>query len=65
MDSRKIKISKLDAARRQLDTAIRLYFMEGDPVSVHTLAAAAFEILKDLVRSGQGLERFTTTLRRT
>jgi hypothetical protein len=43
-----IKISKLDAARRQIDTAVRLYFDRGDPVSIHTLAAAAFEILKDL-----------------
>jgi hypothetical protein len=42
-----IKISKLDAARRQIDTAVRLYFERGDPVSI-TLAAAAFEILKDL-----------------
>ena len=52
MDKRKIKISKLDAARRQLDTAIRLYFMGRDPVSIHTLAAAAFEILKDLDEHG-------------
>jgi hypothetical protein len=52
MDTRKIKISKLDAARRQLDTAIRLYFMGRDPVSIHTLAAAAFEILKDLDEHG-------------
>jgi hypothetical protein len=52
MDTRKIKISKLEAARRQLDTAIRLYFMGGDPTSVHTLATAAFEILKDLDKHG-------------
>jgi hypothetical protein len=52
VDKRKIKISKLDAARRQLDTAIRLYFMGRDPVSIQTLAAAAFEILKDLDEHG-------------
>jgi hypothetical protein len=52
VDQRKIKISKLDAARRQLDTAIRLYFTEADPVSVRTLAAAAFEIPKDLDEYG-------------
>jgi hypothetical protein len=52
MDTRKIKISKLEAARRQLDTAIRLYFSNGDPVSTHTLAAAAFEVLKDLDKHG-------------
>jgi hypothetical protein len=43
-----LTISKLDAARRQLETAARLYFTGGDPVSVHTLTAAAYNILKDL-----------------
>jgi hypothetical protein len=43
-----LKISKLDAARRQLETAILLYFNEADPVSIHTLTAAAHEILRDL-----------------
>jgi len=41
-------ISKLDAARRQLDTAIALYFNDGDPVAIHTLAAAAFEVVTGL-----------------
>lgn len=40
-----IAIGKLDAARRQLETAIRLWFAGGDPVSVHTLAYAAYEII--------------------
>jgi hypothetical protein len=47
-----IKIGKLDAARRQLVSAIRIYFANGDPVSIHTLAAAAFEILDDLDNHG-------------
>jgi hypothetical protein len=47
---KKIEVSKLDAARRQLRTAIRLWFMEDDPVSVHTLAAAAHEIVHTLFR---------------
>src|ERR1700674_3549250 len=38
-------ISKLDAARRQLETAITLWFDDGDPVSIHTLASAAYEII--------------------
>lgn len=38
-------IGKLDAARRQLQTAITLWFNDGDPVSVHTLAFAAYEII--------------------
>ncbi len=43
-----LKISKLDAARRQLETAVRLYFVQADPVSVHTLTAAAYNVLRDL-----------------
>lgn len=43
-----LTISKLDAAKRQLDTFIRMYFNSGDPVSMHTLAAAAFGIIRDL-----------------
>lgn len=45
-----LKFTKLDSARRQLETAIRLYFSESDPVSVHTLAGAANESLRDLTR---------------
>ena len=47
-----IKIGKLEAARRQLLSAIRIYFANGEPVSIHTLAAAAFEILDDLDNHG-------------
>ena len=43
-----MKISKLDAAKRQLETAIALYFHQADPVSVHTLTAAAYAVLRDL-----------------
>ncbi|MBI5397688.1 MAG: hypothetical protein HZA91_20515 [Verrucomicrobia bacterium] len=43
-----IIVSKLDAARRQLETAIRLYFHGTDPVSIHTLTAAAYNVLRDL-----------------
>ena len=38
-------ISKLDAACSQLETAIRLFSQEGDEVSIHTLACAAYEII--------------------
>ena len=47
MDKR-LKISKLDAARRQLELAIELYFLRRDPVSIHTLVGAVYTILKDL-----------------
>src|SRR5215472_10182699 len=39
-------VSKIEAARRQLETAIRLYFSDGDPISVHTLTAAAYNVLR-------------------
>lgn len=43
------KIKKFDAARRQLHTAIRLFFENGDLVSVHTLSRASHEILRTLL----------------
>jgi hypothetical protein len=43
-----IQSTKLDAARRQLETAISLLFAGGDAISTHTLAYAAFGILKDI-----------------
>jgi hypothetical protein len=45
---KKMKISKLDAVKRQLETVIRLYFSDGDPVSIHTLTAAAYNVARDL-----------------
>lgn len=50
-------ISKLDAAKRQLDTAINLYFKDADRVSIHTLTAAAHQILMDLANV-QGIKSF-------
>jgi hypothetical protein len=45
---RLLKLSKIDAARRQLESAIWLWFVDADIVSVHTLAAAAHRLLLDL-----------------
>lgn len=42
------QVTKLDAAQRQLDQAIRLLFGGGDMLSVHTLAFASFRILMDI-----------------
>ncbi|PIQ77487.1 hypothetical protein COV82_04180 [Candidatus Peregrinibacteria bacterium CG11_big_fil_rev_8_21_14_0_20_46_8] len=42
------KITKHAAARRQLDTAIKLFFHEQDSISIHTLTCAAHQILRDL-----------------
>ena len=43
-------VNKLDAARRQFDTAILLWFHEGDPVSILTLAAAGHAIVESLLK---------------
>ena len=43
-----VTITKLDAARRQLETAIKLYFDEGDPASVHTLCCVAYNVIQVL-----------------
>src|SRR5271156_4459871 len=43
-----ITITKLDAARRQLETVIRLYFNDEDPVSIHTLVCAAYNLVRDV-----------------
>jgi hypothetical protein len=40
-----LHFQKLDVARSQLKTAIQLWFYDGDPVSIHTLAYAAYEII--------------------
>jgi hypothetical protein len=43
-----MRISKLNAAQRQLRTAITLWFNNGEPVAIHTLACAAYEILHSI-----------------
>lgn len=43
-----LRISKLDAAKRQLETAINLYFSDGDPISIHTLTSAGYNIIRDV-----------------
>jgi hypothetical protein len=50
-----MNVSKIDAARSQLTTAIELYFEDRDPVSVHTLAMAAAEII-DRLCEARGLQ---------
>jgi hypothetical protein len=60
-------VTKLDAARRQLELAVELWFFDHDAVSIHTLASAAYQILADLskhrgmepmISTREGLKRF-------
>jgi hypothetical protein len=55
-DDEKIRISKIEAASRQLDCAIELWFADKDQVSIHTLAAAAYQIVHD-IKTERGLPR--------
>jgi hypothetical protein len=49
-----ITVDKITCARTQIETAIRLYFQDGDPVSIHTLAFAAYDLLKGINKDKDG-----------
>lgn len=49
-------VSKIEAAKRQLDTAIHLMFRGDDPLAVHTLAGAAASLLDDILKKKEGVE---------
>lgn len=44
----KVTLEKLEVAWRQIDTAITLWFNDGDPVSIRTLACSAYQIVHDV-----------------
>jgi len=44
------KIAKLEAAKRQLDAAIRIFFKNEDMLAVHIVSRAAFRVLYDLTK---------------
>ncbi len=56
-----LKITKLMAAERQLFEAIKLFFEEGDPISIHTLTSASLGILNPLCRQKKGFDGFIVT----
>jgi hypothetical protein len=47
-ENTKYTIKKIDAAIRQLDTAIQLWFNEGDEIAIHVLACSAYQIINDI-----------------
>lgn len=49
-ESKPAPLTKADAARRQIETAIELTFNAGDWVAIHTLVSAANGILTDLCK---------------
>lgn len=49
-----MNLSKLQAAARILDAAIRLFFAGGDAVAVYALAAASANLFSELAAGGEG-----------
>lgn len=49
-----MRLGKEEVAVQQLDTAIRLLFGGGDVVSVHTLACAAAEVFRGMLKAEGG-----------
>jgi hypothetical protein len=50
MSPARVHINKYAAAERQLKAAIRLYFADEDELAVHTVAAATYQLLADLLK---------------
>lgn len=48
-----LSLTRRDALIHQLDTAIRMYFLEQDPISIHLLLMPAFQVLRDLAKGGE------------
>ena len=44
-------ITKIDAAKIQIDTAIRMLFNADNPIPIHTLSMAGFRILRDIAKN--------------
>jgi len=51
MTTASLHVNKLSAAKRQLKAAIRMHFQSEDELAVHTVAAAAYGLLKDIKKS--------------
>jgi hypothetical protein len=47
-ENKQYTIRKIEAAIRQLDVAIQLWFNEGDEIAIHTLACSAHQIINDI-----------------
>ncbi len=55
-------IKKIEAAQRQLDAAITLWFRDGDSVAIHTLACSAYQIIHDINRHRKGRDLLLDSL---
>lgn len=52
-----IHLSKLDVSKRELEHAIRLFFLSGDPVVIHLIISSSQQMLRDLCHH-EGIETF-------
>jgi hypothetical protein len=43
-----MQLKKIDAAKRQLDATISMFFDDEDRVAIHTVIAAAFTIIRNI-----------------
>src|SRR5262245_52496091 len=48
MNTTSALVSKVDAARRQIDASIKMFLSSIDPLAVHTVAGAATKLLEEL-----------------
>jgi hypothetical protein len=53
-------VNKRDAARRQLENAVHMYFDGGDPIVIHTLALAAYGIIEGINNGRRGPKMYFT-----
>ncbi len=53
-----LELNKLECARRQLEVGIQLFFQDGDPVSIHTLTCAAYNVIRDVNSARKGTPMF-------
>ncbi|TXI37096.1 MAG: hypothetical protein E6Q51_04135 [Methylophilus methylotrophus] len=49
--SEELTLSKTDVVRRQLNTGIRMFIFDWDPVALHTVVSAGHEVARDLAHS--------------
>jgi hypothetical protein len=60
-----VHINKLAAAKRQIQAAIRMSFAREDELAIHTVAAAAYGLLKDIKKArgmSEAADAFLTTI---
>ncbi len=57
-----IYVTKVEAARRQVNSAIMMSLFNEDELAIHTVAAAAYRVLHDLLEK-RGVDDFADTIR--